>query len=179
MLNFYLTILSTDEDKNIFQDLYIKYRQDMYAVAYSILHNCEDAEDAVHEAFVSIANNFEKINQIACQEIKYYFVIIVRNISINIYNGNKRRAKYCEILDDNEVSVNIDFFERYDYQQLIKSISELPAIYKDIVFLYFCEELSAKEIAKMLNISASTVWKRAERAKKLLKEMLEKGEQYV
>lgn len=176
MLNFYLTILNTDEDKSKFQDLYIKYRQDMYAVAYSILHNCEDAEDAVHEAFVSIANNFEKINQIACQEIKYYFVIIVRNTSITLYNSNKRRNKYCEELDDFKTPVDANVFEKFDYQLLVEKISELPVIYRDIIYLYYYEELTAKQISKILKISPENVWKRAERAKKLLKEILEKGE---
>lgn len=179
MLSFYLSILDTDEDKNKFEALYIEYRNDMYNIAFSILHNREDAEDAVHDAFVSIANNFEKINKISCQEIKYYFVTIVRNVSINLYNGNKRRNKYCEEFEDFKTSVDPKVFERFNYQLLVEKISELPSIYKDIIYLYYHEELTAKEISKILKITPETVWKRAERAKKLLKEILEKGEQYA
>lgn len=179
MLIFYLSMLNTDKDKNKFEELYIKHRNDMYNIAFSILHNCEDAEDAVHDAFVSIANNFEKINKISCQEIKYYFVTIVRNVSINLYNSNKRRNKYCEELEDFKTSVDPNIFERFDYQQLIEKILELPPIYRDIIYLYYHEELTAKEISKILKITPETVWKRAERAKKLLKEILEKGEQYA
>lgn len=50
-------------------------------------------------------------------------------------------------------------------------------MYKDIIYLYYLEEFTTKEIAKMLNISVNTVWKRVERAKRLLKETLEQGEQ--
>lgn len=177
MLSFYLSMLNADEDKNKFEELYIKYRNDMYNIAFSILHNSEDSEDAVHDAFVSIANNFEKINKIPCQEVKYYFVIIVRNISINIYNSNKRRNKYCEDLDDFKISVDAKVFENFDYQLLVEKISALPTIYKDIIYLYYHGELTAKEISKILKITPETVWKRAERAKKLLKDILEKGEQ--
>ena len=74
--------------------------------------------------------------------------------------------------------MDVDILEQYEYTQLVKVISELPQIYKDIVYLYYLEEFTAKEVAKMLNISVDTVWKRAERAKKLLKEALERGEQY-
>ena len=74
--------------------------------------------------------------------------------------------------------MDVDVLEQYEYTQLVKVISELPQIYKDIVYLYYLEEFTAKEVAKMLNISVDTVWKRAERAKKLLKEALERGEQY-
>lgn len=162
MLSFYLSMLEADEDKNKFEELYMKYRDDMYNIAFSILHNCEDAEDAVHDTFVSIANNFEKINKIPCQEIGYYFVIIVRNVSINLYNGNKRRNKYCEEFDDFKTSVDANVFEKFDYQMLVEKISELPAIYRDIIYLYYYEELTAKEISKILKITPETVWKRAE-----------------
>ena len=172
-------MLNTDEDKNKFEDLYMKYRNDMYCIAFSILHNCEDAEDAVHDAFVSIANNFKKINKIPCQEIGYYFVTIVRNVSINLYNSNKRRNKYCEEFDDFKLPIDVNVFEKFDYQLLVEKISEIPTIYRDIVYLYYYEEWTTKEISKVIKITPETVWKREERAKKLLKETLEKGEQYA
>lgn len=178
MLSFYLMALDTEEDKNRFQEIYLTYRQDMYAIAYRILNNCEDAEDAVHEAFVSIADNFAKINQIPCQEIRYYLVIIIRNTAINLYNKNKRRAKHSETLEENEISIEIDYFEKFEYESLVKAISELPAIYKDVIYLHYYEERTAKEIAKLLKITPAAVWKRVERAKRMLKELLEKGGQH-
>lgn len=56
MLAIYLSMLETNEEKNQFEQLYIKYKQDMYAVAYGILKNKEDAEDAVHQSFLKIAD---------------------------------------------------------------------------------------------------------------------------
>ena len=179
MIGVYLSMLDTDEDKRQFEILYTKYRQNMYAVAYSILHNTEDAEDAVHQAFIAIANNFEKIRQIPCQEIKAYIVVIIRNTSIDSYNRNKKKAEHSAELDENHTAVDVDILERYDYKQLVKKISELPQIYKDIIFLYYLQGFSTKEISKMLNISPDNVWKRTERAKKLLKESLERDTKYA
>ncbi|MGN1303636.1 MAG: RNA polymerase sigma factor [Oscillospiraceae bacterium] len=175
MLGFYLALLDTAEEKSRFEELYIKYKQDMYSIAYSILHNAEDAEDAVHQAFLKIANNFEKVCEIPSQEIKAYIVIIIRNVSINIYNSNKRKSEHITELND-KIAVEVDFLEQFEYEHLVKAISELPQLYKDIVYLYYLEEFSAKEIAKMLDITADAVWKRAERAKKMLKEKLERKE---
>lgn len=70
MLAIYLSMLETNEEKNQFEQLYIKYKQDMYAVAYGILKNKEDAEDAVHQSFLKIADNFSKVSQIPCQDRK-------------------------------------------------------------------------------------------------------------
>ncbi|MGN1086219.1 MAG: RNA polymerase sigma factor [Porcipelethomonas sp.] len=49
-------------------------------------------------------------------------------------------------------------------------------MYKDILFLYCLQEFTAKETAKMLDISVDNVRQRALRAKRMLKEILEKGE---
>ena len=176
MINIYLSVLNTAEDKAEFEDLYIKYKQRMYHVAYSILHNVEDSEDAVHNAFLKIADNFEKIKNFSCQELQAYIVIIVRNTSINIYRKNKKDGEHLAELDDNQPTVNINFFENIDRDELIKAILNLPLVYKDILFLYYINQYTTKEISRMLDISMDAVWKRIERAKKLLKEELEKGE---
>lgn len=179
MISLYLSALDTYEDKSRFEKFYIEFRQDMYAVAYSILNNKEDAEDAVHHAFITIADNFDKIKEIPCQEVKAYIVIIIRNTSINLYNKNKRRFYLRAEFDDNEASVNLNLLEKYEYEQLVKAISKLPQIYKDVVFLHYLQEFTTKEISKMLNISIDNVWKRIERSKKLLKKILERGIEYA
>lgn len=176
MINIYLSILETAEDKVNFGNFYTKYMQKMYAIAYNILHNVEDSEDAVHEAFIVIADNFEKIKNFSCQEKERYIVIIVRNTSVNIYRKNKKDSEHLTELDDNQPTVNVNFFENIDYQKLLQTISELPLIYKDILFMCYVNRYTTKEISKMLDISMDAVWKRIERAKKLLKEKLEKGE---
>lgn len=176
MINIYLSVFETAEDKEQFGDFYTKYKQKMYNIAYNILHNVEDSEDAVHQAFIAIADNFEKIKSFSCQEKERYIVIIVRNTSINIYRKNKKDSEHLSELDDNQPAVNVDFFENIDYHSLLQTISELPLIYKDVLFLHYVSQYTTKEISKMLDISINAVWKRIERAKKLLKENLEKGD---
>lgn len=173
MIGICLSMLDSDEDKRSFEELYHTYKQGMYAVAYGVLHNKEDAEDAVQKAFISIANNFEKIKSISSQGLKPCIVIIVRNHAINIYNSNKRQAERTVEYDDNDAPVDVNFLENYEYEELIAVISELPAIYRDIIFLHYVRGFSPKEIGKMLDIKAETVWKRIERAKKKLKKALE------
>ena len=51
----YLQMLETPEEKSLFEQIYLEYCGLMFHVAYEILHNEQDAEDAVHQAFVKIA----------------------------------------------------------------------------------------------------------------------------
>ncbi len=103
----------------------------MYSVAYKILNNSEDSKDVVHQAFIIIADNFKKIKSIPCPELKPYIVIIVRNVSINMYNRNKRKAEHNVDIENYEVPVEIEFYENNDYDSLLSSINTLPLIYRD------------------------------------------------
>lgn len=175
MLSIYLSVLETQEDKDLFEEWYRLYRGSMYNIAFSILHNKEDAEDALNEAFLCIANKFEKIRKLSRQEVKAYYVIIIRNTSINIYRKNKSRSNYCEPLEDNDVAVEDDFLGQIERKALNKAIASLPSEYKDLIFMFYAENQTAKEIAEYIGITQSAVWKRLERARKLLREALEKG----
>ena len=53
----YLQMIESPKQKSVFEQVYIQYKSLMYSVAYSILGNSQDAEDAVHHAFVKIAEN--------------------------------------------------------------------------------------------------------------------------
>ena len=85
MINLYLSVLETDEDRCQFEDIYRQYKNRMYKFAISILHNNEDAEDVVQQSFLTIANNFDKIKSFSCHEMNSYIVIIIRtHLSISI-----------------------------------------------------------------------------------------------
>lgn len=173
MLSIYLSVLDSDEDKSRFEVLYNLYRQSMYAIAYGILHNEFDAEDAVHESFLKIANHFEKIEEIKCPKTKAFIVIIVKNTSIDIYNRNKKTAENTIFIDDmcNRV-IDEKAFEDIDYQLLLNKIDELPETFKDILYLRYVNGFFVEDTARLLNISVDAAYKRIQRAKIILNDKL-------
>ncbi|MBQ8727963.1 MAG: RNA polymerase sigma factor [Oscillospiraceae bacterium] len=173
MLSIYLSVLDSDEDKSRFEVLYNLYRQSMYAIAYGILHNEFDAEDAVHESFLKIANHFEKIEEIKCPKTKAFIVIIVKNTSIDIYNRNKKTAENTIFIDDmcNRV-IDEKAFEDIDYQLLLNKIDELPETFKDILYLRYVNGFFVEDTARLLNISVDAAYKRIQRAKIILSDKL-------
>lgn len=177
IIYLYLSALETEDDKIQFEDIYRKYKNRMYKFAISILHNNEDAEDVIHQAFLIIANNFEKIKLFSCHEMNAYIVIIIRNTSINLYNKNKRISERHTDLDQEKIPIEVDFFNNIDYEYLVQIISKLPLIYKEILLLRYVEGFTVKQISAMLGISIDNVRKRTERAKKMLKAELKSGEQ--
>ena len=59
----YLQMIDTPEERSKFEQIYLEYKGLMFHVAYDILHNEQDAEDAVHQAFVKVAENIKKIGE--------------------------------------------------------------------------------------------------------------------
>ena len=57
----YLQMIESEEDKSKFIEIYNQYKYLMFSVANRILKNEYDAEDAVHQAFVSIIDNLNKV----------------------------------------------------------------------------------------------------------------------
>ena len=174
MLPMIYMALVDDEDLPKFEDIYTEYKQQLYSIAYKILNNKQDAEDAVQMSFQNIANDFKKISQIPCNELPSCLVIICRNAAINIYRKNKKRAAQSAVLREN-ISAEDIFKSCDDKAALIDAIKELPDEYKDILFLYDLQGFTSKEIAKMLGIKESAVRVKAFRARKMLKDILNGG----
>ena len=175
VLGLYLSMLDTEDERNLFEELYRKYSQDMYAIAFDILKNQADAEDAVHQSFLKIANNFTKISSIPRNKIKAYIVIISRNTAINMYHKNKKHAENNKQLLE-ETVVDDSIFDNEDADELKMAIKKLPQNYKDVLYLYCLLGFSAKQTASMLGISVNNVRQRVMRAKQQLKKILERGE---
>jgi len=171
----YLEMLETPEEKLKFEQLYFLYRDKMYAVAFKILHNENDAEDIVHESFKAIIENFEKINDISCHKTWNYIVTIVKNKSFTLYQKKKHHETSAY---EDWVEVKMDFTpekvteEREIAEILAELIRSLPFPYKEVLYLQYYNALSGEEIAKFIDKTPAHVRKISQRAKAMLKEEL-------
>jgi RNA polymerase sigma-70 factor (ECF subfamily) len=166
--------LVDDDDLPQFEEIYTQYKQQLYGIAYKILNNEQDAEDAVQITFQNIANDFKKISQIPCNELPSCIVIICRNAALNIYRKNKKRAARSAYITDEIAAADV-IKSCEDKAALMNAIRQLPDEYKDILFLFDLQGFSAKHTAKMLGIKANAVRVKSFRARKMSKDILNGG----
>ena len=62
----YLSMIDSADDQSKFEKIYWEYQNLMYYVASQLLKNPLDIEDAVHNAFVSIAERISEIEDPVC-----------------------------------------------------------------------------------------------------------------
>ncbi len=135
----------------------------MQAKAYEILGNYHDAEDAVHQAFLTIAKNISRISEIKCPKTKAFIVTIVENKAIDLYRAKNRRAELP--YDEETVKLHVEYSGT---NELSRCISQLPARYRQVLILKYAYGYDWSEIAAMLGICANNAEKIAWRAKKKL-----------
>lgn len=176
MLIIYAAI-SNKENRSRLKALYEEHASWMYKTAYRILNDEHLAQDAVQEAFINISNNLEKIIGIDCNKIRALFVIIIRNVSIDIY---RLRKKQCSIsieeiegdLSESGPSVEEIIINNEAFTKVAEKIKELHPSYADILSLKFFYHYKDEEISQILNITPGNTRARLHRARKSLIKLL-------
>ena len=166
----YLQMIETPEEKSKFEQIYLQYKGLMFHVAFQILHNEQDAEDAVHQAFVKIAENIRKIDQPVCPKTHGYVVTIVENKAIDQYR--KQHKHPSAELNEKIQGIEPDFEGVTD---LAKCILKLPPRYREMILLRYHYGYTVREIARMMDISLVSANQLNQRAKKKLKKLCEEA----
>lgn len=171
MLNFYLSILNTEEEKTEFERLYHAQKNTMYHIAYSKLQNSHDAEDAVSEAFLRCANNFSRILEIPCNKRGAFLDVIVRNVAIDMFKKNCNAPDdiedYAFVADKTPDTENMAI-GNISRDELVERIREMPEALRDTLSLSAFCDMTNKEIADFLGVSENTVAQRLFRARKVI-----------
>jgi RNA polymerase sigma-70 factor (ECF subfamily) len=163
-------MIDSPEDRSKFEIMYLEYRDTMYGIAYDILHNVHDAEDAVHYAFVKLAENIQKIGDPKCPKTKGYIVTIVENRAIDIYRTKQLHPTLPYA--DEVIGIQVEY---HGANRLADCILKLPARQRHIIILRYSHGYKLKEIAKLLGISYANALKTEQRAKTKLMELCEEA----
>ena len=101
MLNMFLTLLDTQEDREKFTCLYDTYKNLMYWIAIKKTNCIEDAEECVQDTFFYAAKHFDRIGEVDSKRTKCYLSTIVSGFAIDIYNKsiNESTAEFFCILN--------------------------------------------------------------------------------
>lgn len=174
MLSFYLSFIDDDEEKDKFEILYKLYRKKMWYTANAILNNFDDAEDAVQNAFIAIAKNMKAIHNVNSSETYAYVITATKNMALNIVTQKKKRniIDYESVWDIADEKALLDMCTVENQDLILSALKKLPEIYQEILYVYYVDGLSEKEIAKFLNRKPATVRKQIQRGKQKLLEIL-------
>lgn len=161
MLPLYLSLLSTDSERDYVTNLYHKFNRRLLGYAYKLSGDVTWAQDATQQVFLVVIEKIRKFTQMSDDEIAAYCFTIVKNLYIRS-SIQKDRQVFIESMDELSLNHNVEdrvedeIFNRLEYLEVKKAVSELPERKRMVVALKYGLGLSHSEISQLMGISLSS-----------------------
>ena len=170
-------IFKEKTSRDEFKRLTYPHMKLMYNVALRYCGNVFDAEDIVQETYLAAFKNFHQLREKS--KCKSWLLKILRNNFLKSYHKHKSMQRlnetdYIEFLETGMSNDEADIllFSAADRQTVQHAIDRLPVKYKEVLTLYYLDEMLYKDIADSLDIPIGTVMSRLTRARERLKSVL-------
>ena len=146
-----------------YTDIVEQYSGTIYRTAYQYLMCTADAEDAVQEVFIKL------LKKRSCtfrdsEHLKAWLLRVTKNYCIDLIRRKKTQ---------NETVLTEQLFApESDEQHLLEELNQLKPKYREVLYLYYYEGYTIKEIAAITRTRQNTINSRLTRAREVLKKVL-------
>lgn len=152
------SLLRTDRE---FASVYDRNNKRVYQICCLFLKNRSDAEDAAQSIFERYMRSGQRFGD-ACHE-KAWFITVARN-----YCRDELRSFWKRKRVDVQ-NAEVAACEPGEASALADALFMLPSKYKDVLYLYYIEGYSVKEMSRMLHRNESTLRGHLAEGRRLLK----------
>ena len=158
--------MSELQDEEKFRQIYERQIEMVYRICYLLLQNRADAEDAAQGVFLKLwerKKTFQDLNH-----EKAWLITVSRNHCRDILRSpwHKKRIAMEDVIGEYADT------EKTGERELLSAVMELPAKYREAVYLYYYEGYSIREMSGILHRKESTIQSRLAAARKKLKQLL-------
>lgn len=144
------------------------YKYSLYIIAYAVLQNEADAQDAVCSAILKAYEHLDQLKD--TRKFKAWMITITKNEAL------MQKRTRMELPGDEQVERMLGS-ACDQYHELWDVVQSLKEEFRLVIVLFYYEDLSLKEIAKVLELPVGTVKSRLGRGREMIKAILEgKGE---
>jgi RNA polymerase sigma-70 factor (ECF subfamily) len=172
-------MLDTEQERNKITALYEEHKNALYKYALSFLKNKELAEDAVHNAFISIIEHKNKYFYLECRDFRASAVVIVRNKCLDILRKQKH---YGDIpiedfeyhLESDDLPLDEQIIKSSDYAVIWKHLDSIDEVSRQVLIMKYYDGMSYKEIGERLNMTPKHVDTKIMRAKEKVRKLINK-----
>ena len=143
------------------------YADMVYRIAYRYMSNPADAEDVFSETFLTY---FKKERTFESEEHRKAWLI---KVTINCAKTMLSSRSYNDELDDRMIDASTEDTPRDEILDLRNAIQKLPPAQKEVITLFYLQDLTVRQIAQILDKSESSVKVTLFRAREKLQKYLE------
>ncbi len=165
------------EDKeDLIDEIMNKYGQEVLQLVYSYVNNKEVAEDLTQDIFVKCYKSLHTYK--GNSNVKtWLWRIAINHCKDYIKSWYNKKVIVTEddftYMESQKESVEQTVIQNAEDRELASAIMSLPIKYREVIYLFYYEELPIKEIAIVIEVKENTIKTRLKKAKELLKKGLE------
>ena len=148
----------------------ITYKYSLFIVAYAVLQNEADAQDAVCSAILKAYEHLDQLKDV--RKFKAWIIAITKNEALQM------KRKRLELPGDEKVEALLGSVQDH-YNELWDVVQSLKEEFRLVIVLFYYDNLSLRDIARVLDIPIGTVKSRLNRGRELIKTSLEGKEEQV
>ena len=176
MLEMFLAVVETDEQKEKVARIYEKYYRLMMYIINKYVSNISDVEDLAQDCMLRIIDNIDIVDLSDESRAKGLFITIARNCAIDYLKKNKNIMSLDEAYYEDACIQSPEevFIENYTLQQIQCIIDNMNSTYRDVCRLKYVYNYKEREIALILNLSPKVVNQRIYRGKQELRALIMK-----
>lgn len=150
---------------NEFNNVYEKYKDDIFRLALSYTNNYADAEDITINTFFKLYKNFNKINNSV--HLKKWLIKVAINECKTLSLSNwKKKVSFFKDNEENNIK------DITPESELLDSLAQLPKTDRLIIHLFYYENYKIDEISQILKKSNNAIKTKLHRARVSLKNIL-------
>lgn len=163
------------EEHETVSELMDLYGTSVLHLVYSFVRNRQTAEDLTQEIFIKCYKHLDSFE--ARANIRtWLYRIAVNHCKDYFKSWHYRKVHVSEyistLIKGRTNGPETEYQQKEENSQLMEDILKLPAIYKEIILLYFFHDLTLQEISDVCDIKLSTAKSRIVRAKEILKQSI-------
>lgn len=168
-------------DVEVFKQRFLPFHPKLYRIAYALVENRADAEDILQEAYCKLWNKRDELENISNPEA--FSVTLVKNLCLDFLRSPQaRHSREEETLEKIMIAADSapdkEQEEKDTVRHIQRLIGQLPANQRQVLRLYGMEECSYEEIEQLTGLSASNIRTLVSRARKFIREKLDKSNRY-
>ena len=168
--NFF-RLISKERGMQMDIEYYVEqYGDYLYRIAYIYTRDRQAAEEVVQDVFIKLyeTQQFEQKSS----EKTYLTKMTINRCYDYLRKWKARKAQLIHYFLKQEQSGEQVFIEHEERDEIVEAILKLPLKYREVLLLYYYDDLSIAEVASYIKIPESTVATRLQRARQKLKVQL-------
>lgn len=173
-----LMMIDNDSDRAYMESLYMKHRHVMYVVAFSILRDTHDVEDAISCAIIRLMPKINVIRELESFKMRAYIVTTIKRVAYDMLARRKMEVSTdfdgIEMVENRFAAEDINIANVGNADEIARVLKQLPERERMILLMKYEFEWKDEQISRAIGVKEDSVRTIINRIRKHVRDILTK-----